>query len=225
MIPEARLAAADARMWRSRDTPRRSNSVVYDSADEQTADAQPGSPTHLSVSEFGELTLQASSSASTMPVQDRDSAMGDAAVRPWRRAADWLLPGAPGAGHLRASCSHARHSPVPWHTSCSCRSSMQRKAGVWTIPSQLKQDTQSPTQHPGRGVHAPAVRRRAECLRRARRQACTPGPARRSRTTGTCCARTLPATSAGRQPWRSARTRPPTCRRGRMRCARSIAPC
>ena len=63
------------------DTPRHSNSAVYDSADEQPAEALPRSPTHLSVSEFGELTLQASSSTSTMPVQDRDSAMGDAAVR------------------------------------------------------------------------------------------------------------------------------------------------
>ena len=55
---------------------------MYDSADDlQSAGSQPRSPTHESVSEFGDLTLGASSSADTALMQDRDSAMGDTAVR------------------------------------------------------------------------------------------------------------------------------------------------
>lgn len=55
---------------------------MYDSADDlQSAGSQPRSPTHESVSEFGDLTLGATSSADTALMQDRDSAMGDTAVR------------------------------------------------------------------------------------------------------------------------------------------------
>ena len=43
----------------------------------QSAGSQPDSPSQLSVSEFGDLSLRASSSAGTSHAQDRDSAMGE----------------------------------------------------------------------------------------------------------------------------------------------------